>query len=255
MKKYTKINQDTINRWVNEDWEWSRPISHEEYLEAKKNNYQMYLTPTKAVPKSWIPDIKGKDVLGFASGGGQQCPILKALGANVICLDYSQNQLAKETEVAKREGYEIKLVCADFTLKLPFADETFDFIVAPVSLCYAEEIEPIFKELNRILKLNGEMIIGLDNGINYLFDDEHDEELIVKFSLPFNPLKDKTYLKYLIDNDYGIQFSHSLEESIGGLLHSGFMLLDIYEDYNEEGLLRDKNIPAFYSLRLKKELN
>ena len=70
--KYTEINSQTIDRWVEEGWEWGIPISHEAYLEAKNGNWSMLLTPTKPVPKEWYPDLKGKKVLGLAAGGGQQ---------------------------------------------------------------------------------------------------------------------------------------------------------------------------------------
>ena len=28
---YQDINSKTVDRWVDEGWEWGRPISHEEY--------------------------------------------------------------------------------------------------------------------------------------------------------------------------------------------------------------------------------
>ena len=55
----------------------------------------------------------------------------------------------------------------------------------------------------------------------------------------------------MMDNDYGIQFSHSLEETLGGLLKLNFVLLDLYEDFDREGKLVDKKIPSYYSLLLK----
>ena len=39
-------------------------------------------------------------------------------------------------------------------------------------------------------------------------------------------------------NDYGIQFSHTIEEQIGGQLKAGFTLADVYGDTNGEGYLR-----------------
>ena len=53
----------------------------------------MVLTPTKPVPHEWFGELKGKKVLGLASGGGQQMPIFAALGASCTVLDYSPRQL------------------------------------------------------------------------------------------------------------------------------------------------------------------
>ena len=51
-----------------------------------------------------------------------------------------------------------------------------------------------------------------------------------------------------VDNA-GVQFSHSLEEQIGGRLEAGFMLLAIYEDTNGEGRLHEMNIPTYLAMR------
>ncbi len=85
---------------------------------------------------------------------------------------------------------------------------------------------------------------GLDNGFNFLFD-ENDKE--VKYRLPFNPLQDRELLKMLKEKDCGIQFSHTLEEQIGGQLKAGFILFDLYEDMNETGFLHEYGVPTFWA--------
>ena len=36
--KYTDINAETIDRWIEEGWEWGKPISHAEYVKACEGN-------------------------------------------------------------------------------------------------------------------------------------------------------------------------------------------------------------------------
>ncbi|MFS0861990.1 class I SAM-dependent methyltransferase [Fredinandcohnia sp. 179-A 10B2 NHS] len=249
-KEYTEINSKTIDKWVEEGWQWGQPISHEVFEKAKNNEWEMVLTPTKAVPKEWFCDLKNAKVLGLASGGGQQMPIFSALGAKCTVLDYSEKQLESEREVAKRENYEIKTVKADMTKRFPFEDETFDLIFHPVSNCYVEDVLPIWKECYRVLKKGGILVAGLDNGINYIFDED---ETTVKYKLPFNPLKNEQQYEDSIKNDWGIQFSHTIEEQIGGQLQAGFILTDIYQDTNGSGKLHVHNIPTFYATRAIKK--
>ena len=135
---YQKINAETISRWCREGWEWGQPISHEVYNKAMQDEWGVYLTPTKLVPKEWFGNLAGKKVLGLASGGGQQMPIFAALGAECTVLDYSASQCESERTVAQREGYEVEIIQGDMTKPLPFADETFDIIFHPVSNCYVE---------------------------------------------------------------------------------------------------------------------
>ena len=247
---YTKLNSEFIDKWANEGWEWGQPIDHETFEKAKNNDWSVVLTPTKPVPKEWFCEMKGAKVLGLASGGGQQMPIFSALGAECTVLDYSEKQLQSEKEVAKRESYEINLVKADMTKPLPFEDEAFDLIFHPVSNCYIEDVVHVWKECYRILKKGGILLAGLDNGINFIFDDE-EEKLMNK--LPFNPLKDKELYEKSLKNDWGIQFSHTKEEQIGGQLRAGFILTDIFEDINGQGRLHDFNVPTFYATRAVKK--
>ncbi len=68
---------------------------------------------TIPVPHEWFPALSGCDVLGLASGGGQQGPILAAAGANVTVLDNSPRQLAQDRLVVEREGLKIATVEGD----------------------------------------------------------------------------------------------------------------------------------------------
>ena len=243
--KYTDINSKTIDKWVDEGWEWGRPITAPEFAAAKAGNWSMVLTPTKPVPKEWYAHLKGTAVLGLASGGGQQMPIFAALGAECTLLDYSERQIASDLEVARREGYTINAIRADMTLTLPFADASFDLIFHPVSNCYIEDVGHVWRECYRILKPGGRLMAGLDNGFNYLFDEK--DEKTIKYKLPFNPLKNPELLEILQATDSGIQFSHTLEEQIRGQLQVGFRLLDLYEDTGGSGLLHEYGVPTFWA--------
>lgn len=247
--RYQDINAKTIDAWCESGWEWGQAISHEEFNAARNGQWDVLLTPTKYVPHEWFGELKGKEVLGLASGGGQQIPIFSALGAKCTVLDYSGNQCESERMVAKREGYTVNVIQADMTKRLPFEDGAFDLIFHPVSNCYVEDVKPIFKECYRVLKKGGILLCGLDNGFAYIFDET---ETNMKYTLPFNPLKDPVAYEDSIKNDWGIAFSHTLEEQIGGQLEAGFTLTDLYEDTSKYGVLHDYNVPTFLATRAVK---
>lgn len=251
MENYQDINAATIDQWVEEGWEWGKPVSHEEYTDAQKGNWSVVLTPTKPVPKEWFGELKGKRILGLASGGGQQMPIFTALGARCTVLDYSPRQLESERLVAAREGYEIEIIRADMTKPLPFPDSSFDLIFHPVSNCYVREVKPIFKECFRVLKSGGILLSGLDNGVNFLFADEDDRSQLSVF--PFDPVSNPEQREQLEREGDGMQFSHTMEEQIGGQLEAGFRLTHIYEDTNGAGTFHEHHIPCFLATRAVKE--
>lgn len=184
---YQDINSKTIDLWCKNGWQWGKAISHEEYQNALNREWDVLLTPTRTVPHDWFGDLKGKKILGLASGDGQQIPIFSALGAKCTVLDYSGEQCEREREIAEREGYEVEIIQFDMTKKLPF-----------------------------------------------------------------NPLNDPLQYEESIKNDWGIQFSHTLEEQLGGQLEAGFVLTNLYEDTNGEGKLHEYNIPSFLATRAVK---
>lgn len=245
MDSYQDLNAKAIDKWCSEGWEWGVPISHGTFEKAKRGEWDVVLTPTKSVPHEWFGDLRGKDVLGLASGGGQQMPVFAALGAKCTCLDYSSAQLESERIVAEREGYDITLVRADMTRPLPFPDESFDLIFHPVSNCYVEEVRPIWRECFRILRKGGVLLAGLDNGINYVVDYPAEEKIIR--GLPFN-----SRLENSGSEEDGWQFSHSFSEQIGGQLEAGFVLTRVDEDTNGSGRLHELGIPTFWMTRAVK---
>lgn len=246
---YQDANAAAFDRWIEEGWEWGVSITHEAYERAQAGDWRVLLTPTKPVPKEWFGRIKGRKILGLASGGGQQMPVFSALGADCTVLDYSDRQLQSERDVAQREGYEIAIVKADMSRPLPFPDGCFDMIFHPVSNVYVREVKPIWRECFRVLKPGGVLLAGLDNGINYIVDE--DEERIVN-ALPFDPVKNEDQLRQLREQDAGVQFSHTAEEQLGGQLEAGFVLTDLYEDTNGEGRLHELHIPSYYATRAVK---
>jgi SAM-dependent methyltransferase len=246
---YQDINAETIDRWIEEGWEWGTPISHETYEAAKRGRWDVLLTPTRPVPHGWFGDLKGKKVLGLASGGGQQMPIFAALGAECTVLDYSPRQIESERAVSEREGYPIRIIRGDMTKPLPFEAETFDLIFHPVSNCFIREVRPLWRECYRILKPGGQLLAGLGNIIPYLVEGERKE---IVNSLPFDPVADEALRARLEAAGEPMEFSHTLEEQIGGQLDAGFQLLELYEDYNGEGRLHELHIPCFLAMRSRK---
>lgn len=245
-QNYRQVNARAVDVWVTEGWEWGTPISSEEFAAALTGDWQVVLTPLIPVPREWFGDLRGRRVLGLASGGGQQMPIFAAQGAVCTVLDIADSQLAAERMVAEREGYDIDIVQADMTERLPFDDDSFDLIFHPVSNCYIEDVQHVWDECARVLRPGGVLLAGMDNGINFVVND--DETAIVR-RLPYNPLQDPELYREGIVSGEGVQFSHTFDEQIGGQLRAGFRLAAVYEDLNSAGRLRDLGIPSFWASR------
>ena len=229
------FNRSAWDRQVEDGNPWTVPVSTEEVEAARQGRWQILLTPSKPVPREWFPQLIGLDVLCLASGGGQQAPILAAAGATVTVLDNSPRQLAQDRTVAERDALFIGTVEGDLAELSMFADETFGLIVHPVSNCFAPEIRPVWLEAFRVLRRGGLLLAGFANPVRYLFDWELADRtavLQVKYSLPYSDIESlpEEEKKRYIEDGEPFEFSHTLDDQIGGQLDAGFVITGFYED-------------------------
>ena len=214
---------------------WVQPVSPSEISAAKAGNWQVFLTPTKPVPNHWFEDIGGIELLGLASGGGQQTPIFAAAGAKVTSFDNSPAQLAKDRMVAEREGLFMSYEQGDMADLSRFDDQSFDLIFHPVSNVFSQHILPVWQHCARILKPGGRLLSGFMNPDFFLFDHEdidHGGPLEVTFALPFADVDHLSQQQMQQRQRHGaaLEFSHSLDTQIGGQLEAGLLLAGFYED-------------------------
>jgi len=227
------INRAGWNQRVAQGDPWSLPVSPEKVARARNGDWSVVLTPLRPVPRDWFGDIAGKDLLGLASGGGQQGPLFAAAGARVTIFDASDAQLEQDRRVAARDGLSIRTVQGYMDDLSAFADASFDLIFHPVSNCYAPDILPVWREAFRVLRPGGTLLAGFANPINYIFDIDGQErgELIIRHPLPHAdadlPAAERDAL---LARDHTLEFSHTLEAQIGGQLAAGFHLTGFYED-------------------------
>jgi SAM-dependent methyltransferase len=231
---------------------WTRPVSSDEVAAARQGTWQVVLTPTKLVPKDWFGPLEDRDVLCLASGGGQQGPILAAAGARVTVLDNSPRQLGQDRMVAERDGLEIRLVEGSMMDLSVFPDESFDLIFHPVSNGFVPDVRPVWREAFRVLRHGGVLLAGVANPLMYMFDMEKLDrgELEVRWSIPYSDLESltETQFKEYEEKGFPLEWSHTLQDQIGGQIDAGFLLAGFYEDIDPGDAL-EKFIPTFIATR------
>ena len=159
-------NRTAWDRAVERGSEWTLPVSPADVAAARRGEWQIILTPTKPVPRAWFPNLTGADLLGLASGGGQQGPLLAAAGANVTIFDNSPQQLAQDALVAEREGLLIRTVEGDMRDLSIFADASFDLIVNPCSNLFVDDVRIVWREAYRVLRPGGVLMAGFRSTID-----------------------------------------------------------------------------------------
>jgi SAM-dependent methyltransferase len=236
----TQHNRGAWNRHAKSGSRWSVPVSAAEIASAREGDGQVLLSPNQAVPADWFGGIVGKEVLGLASGGGQQVPLMAAAGAKVTSFDNSDEQLARDKMVADREGLAVRIVQGDMADLSVFADKSIDLIFHPVANVFVPDLTPVWQECARVLKPGGRLVAGYMNPTFFWFDHEEcakTGEWGVKYPLSFSELTSlpPERLAKLVECNEVLEFGHSLNDQIGGQLRTGMVVTDLYaDDWSDE---------------------
>jgi SAM-dependent methyltransferase len=228
-------NRVAWDRQVEEGNEWTVPVGPEVTAAARAGDWSVVLIGYEPVPRDWFPaSLAGTEVLCLASGGGQQGPVLAAVGARVTVLDNSPAQLARDQMVAERDGLEITTVLGDMRDLSAFASASFDLVFNPVSTVFCPELAPVWRECFRVLRPGGALLTGFMNPDVFIFDEEASDtrgELLVRHQLPYSDLTrlDAAELDRLRGTDVPLEYSHTLAEQIGGQLDAGFLIAGFRE--------------------------
>lgn len=128
-------------------------------------------------------------VLDVPAGEGALALRLKNLGFEVYCCDLY-------TEFFKLSETEIK--CGNLDERLPYNDDSFDYVVCVEGLEHIENPANAFREFARILKRNGTLITSVPNIMNI---EERLKWLFNGYTSHFKPLSQTTLAD--IENQHG----------------------------------------------------
>ncbi len=133
-------------------------------------NYDYILNTVHSLAKENIP--KEAHILEIGVGTGNLANRFFYEGDKVIGVDQSREML----RVAKEKNPKLKVRIGEF-LKLPFDNDMFDVIVSTYAFHHLKEEEKIIaiKEMMRVLKENGKIVIG-----DMMFLNEEDKKCIME---------------------------------------------------------------------------
>ncbi|MDN4615326.1 class I SAM-dependent methyltransferase [Leifsonia sp. F6_8S_P_1B] len=102
-------------------------------------------------------EVAGRRILDAGCGSGPISADLRDRGAVVTGIDASAGML---DQARLRLGPDADLLVADLAEPLPFADDSFDDVIASQALHYLEEWGPTLAEFRRVLRPGGRLIVS-----------------------------------------------------------------------------------------------
>lgn len=108
------------------------------------------------------------EVLDVGSGLGEFSDVMKMQGYEVVCID-GNKQFVQRTREKGVESY----VCDFEKEKFPFDKEEFDGVVCLETIEHIWNVENLLKEIKRVLKPNGWLLLSTPNYNFWKFRIEH----------------------------------------------------------------------------------
>lgn len=106
-----------------------------------------------------VGDPAGMEILDVGCGDGMFATRLAQMGATVTGVDSDSAMIRAASERAQTQGQMLRLFTGNAEA-LPFADASFDRVVAIAVLCFISDGERAVAEMSRVLRPGGRLIIG-----------------------------------------------------------------------------------------------
>jgi SAM-dependent methyltransferase len=210
--------------------------------------------------RGWLPpSVAGLKVLCLASGGGWQSILYAKAGADVTVLDLSPSMLALDVREADRRGLVVRTVQGSMDDLSPFGDAVFDIVHHPVSTCYIRNLAGVYREVARVLKLDGLYISQhkQPTSLQIAERDRQDRYVIgVRYyhDGPLPAVDDDSYREA-----GAVEYLHRWQELVGGLCRAGFVIEDLVEPMRgdpaaQPGHFRHRGmyVPPFVRLKARR---
>lgn len=234
MDEIIKRNRERWNALANANVEYSRPF--------------MDFTPKQAAGYVYryeiLKDVAGLKVLCLASGGGQDSVAFGILGADVCVLDLSDTQLERDRQAALHHGLKTETIQGDMNDLSLFSDDHFDLVWQPYSVNFVPSVEPVFKEVARVLKPGGIYYLSFANPFVQALDDEawdgdgyplhhpySDGEDVIQY-FPHWDITQPDGTQVKVDSPH--EFRHTLSTVLNTMAANGFKFLYLQEWMEKE---------------------
>lgn len=121
--------------------------------------YDQELNPSIDLEKNKVMKLlhpkKGERILDVGCGTGRYLRPLVRKGTHATGIDFSRNML----EIARKKAPHADIKEVDITKKFPFPSSTFDKVICSLVISHIKNIIPVLKEIKRVLKDDGFLIL------------------------------------------------------------------------------------------------
>ena len=230
-----------------------------------------------------LPNISGLTGLDIGCGEGYNTRIAANKGALMTAIDISEKFIKHAQEIEKQENLGIKYQKCN-AINLPYSNNSFDFVMATMSLMDVANLKTVLDEVFRVLKHKAFFQFSISHPIissmlEWVYDNENkylDSKGVIRprkigftikdyFKKVHGDIEEWIFgaaPKEVTENmkEFKIpRFNHTLSEWFNLLIKTGFILEELCEPYASEEILKEYPeeydtliVPFFLIVRCRK---
>jgi SAM-dependent methyltransferase len=223
--------------------DWARAPGHDSYWQFHRAQF-LELLPAP-----------GRRSLDLGCGEGRLSRDLKALGHEVVGIDASPTMVA----AARAADPEIDVQLAD-AASMPFSDESFDLVVAFMSLQDVDDYEGAIAEAARVLEPSGRLCLAVVHPLNsagFFEGDDAESPFVIRGSYLAGSYYRDNIVREGLEMDF-VSAHRPIQAYSDALARAGFLIERLGEtDVPEEAIRRPRSrrwqrLPLFLHVRAVK---
>lgn len=182
----------------------------------------------------------GMKLLDLACGDGFDFAFYKKSGVDIYGLDASEELL----KIAEKRKLAVELKNGLFE-NVPFEDKYFDVVVSKYAIMTSADMEPVFKEIHRVLKPCGMMMYLVTHPFRQFFEKKDEKA---------DYFEQKIVDSHILANTVTVKEpTHTMTEYLSDFLFKNFDVQSYDERWDPAAEFIDgKKYPGFFILKAKK---
>lgn len=226
---------DTISQWNS---------AAEKYTEDQENSE--YVESNKKIVMNRFNHFNGEKILDLGCGYGFFTDYFRSIGANAVGIDGSEKMI----EIAKERYPMADFSVMDITKPLDFENGRFDMVFSNQVFMDVENIDFVFSECGRLLKIGGILYYSIVHPAFYDGRWLKDEN-----GYCYAKAMGKYIEPYRFTNEFWGETNHfhrPLSYYLNAAAKNGFMLKEVREPVSYGGKNKNSDLPLFFFAEYKK---
>ena len=197
--------------------------------------------------------LNGKRFLDLGCGGGQASIAAAKQGGIAIGIDISVQQLAFARRLVEQEEVKVELKHGDLAELAFQRADTIDVVFSAMSFQYMPDLNRVFRQVHRVLKLQGALVFSIPHPVATMTDRSATASQPNQLSLDPEIINikrgyfDHSPIEELHGDDVFTEYRHTTSEIFTGLVRCGYKVEVMIEPENAS------MIPQSLIVRARKE--